>query len=243
MDFGDYLCGQPCRISATHTPGDAGVVSIEREVSLSGRSHSKGYLTVGAYVRSHYLPHHICALHASLTFDQVHDEVDGDSASLAETLALLSNLAQIPLKQSIAVTGAIDQRGFIQAVGGVNEKIEGFFKLCHLKGFNGKQGVILPYANRADLSLRQSVLDAVEAGQFSIWTVSHIDQALALMIDGEIGPVSLLDAQTHPPKTHPPRRETIKELQAYRFPKNTFKHQVQERLLMLSEIARRFKST
>ena len=244
MDFGDYCCGHPCRISATHTPGDAGVVSIEREVALSGRSHSKGTLTLGAYVRSHYLPHHVCALHANLTFDQVHDEVDGDSASLAETLVLLSNLADVPLLQSIAVTGAIDQQGGIQAVGGVNEKIEGFFRLCQIKGFTGNQGVIIPKANQFDLALRQEVLDAVEAGHFSIWAISHIDQALELMIEIEVGPKSLTKSLSSLSKANGYMfEESIRELQyELRFPPQTFKGQVQNRLLLLSEIAQRFHS-
>lgn len=181
LDFGDHVCGHPCRISATHSAGLRGIVSIEREVRLSGRSHDKGALNVAAYLRTHYLPEYICALNATLCFDQVHDEVDGDSASLAELLALLSSLSQTPLKQAIAVTGAVDQRGNVQAVGGVNEKVEGFFRLCQEHGFDGSHGVILPKSTLSELALKTEVIDAVKQGLFTIWAVDHVDQALAIL--------------------------------------------------------------
>jgi predicted ATP-dependent protease len=181
LDFGDHACGHPCRISATHAPGEFGVMSIEREVRLSGRSHDKGAMNVAAYLRAHYLPNLVSALHATLCFDQVHDEVDGDSASLAELLALISSLSQTPLKQSIAVTGAIDQRGNVQAIGGVNEKIEGFFRLCQHRGLNGDHGVIIPKSILNELSLKSTVLEAVKQGKFSLWAIDHVDQAITIL--------------------------------------------------------------
>lgn len=185
LDFGDHACGHPCRISATHTPGNYGLISIEREVRLSGRSHDKGAMNVAAYLRSHYLPNEVCALNATLCFDQVHDEVDGDSASVAELIALISSLSGTPLRQSLAVTGALDQRGHVQAVGGVNEKIEGFFRLCEQRGFNGEHGVIIPKSTVLELSLKGAVLEAVKRGDFTIWAVSSVDEVLALMISDE----------------------------------------------------------
>ena len=181
LDFGDHACGHPCRISATHSPGEYGIMSVEREVRLSGRSHDKGAMNVISYLRSHYLPEEVCALNATLCFDQVHDEVDGDSASLAELLVLLSSLSGYTLRQSVAVTGALDQRGHVQAVGGVNEKIEGFFRLCEQRGLNGEQGVVIPHTTLSELSLKATVLDAVERGDFTIWAVQNADEALAIV--------------------------------------------------------------
>ena len=181
LDFGDHVCGYPCRISATHTPGEYGVVSIERESGLSGSSHDKGALNVSAYLRSRFSPDEICALYATLNFDQVHEEVDGDSASLAELLALISSLSNMPINQSLAITGAIDQRGHVQAVGGINEKIEGFFKTCQERGLTGAQGVIIPRSTLGDLALKRAVLEAVEEGSFNVWAVQRVDEALALI--------------------------------------------------------------
>ena len=181
MDFGDHACGQPCKISASVSPGEAGVVSVEREVELSGRLHDKGALTLSAYLRARYLPDQICALHATLCFDQLHDEIEGDSASLAEAVALISELSEVPVAQHIAMTGALDIRGRVQAIGGINEKIEGFYRLCKLKGLSGDQGVIIPKTNTRDLALRQELIDAVEAGEFRLWAVEHIDEALAIL--------------------------------------------------------------
>ena len=223
LDFGDHSCGHPCRISATHAPGHGGVVSIEREVSLSGRIHDKGALTLSAYLRAHYLPDHICALHATLAFDQVHDEIDGDSASLAEAIAIISSLAHVDIDQSIAMTGAIDQRGRVQAVGGLNEKIEGFYRLCKQAGLTGAQGVMIPTSNRLDLSLRSEVLQAVDQGQFSIWAIGSIDEALEIVCQQSAG-VRNQDLQGGD------------EL----FPQGSINQRVRQRLLNLSEIARQF---
>jgi predicted ATP-dependent protease len=170
-------------------------MSIEREVCLFGRSHDKGAMNVAAYLRASYLPNYVCALHATLCFDQVHDEVDGDSASLAELLVLLSSLSQQPLHQTIAVTGAVDQRGNVQAVGGINEKIEGFFRVCKQKGFNGQHGVIIPKSTMSELALKSEVLEAVKAGLFRIWAISHVDEALLLMTQDQQQLTQLLEEQ------------------------------------------------
>ncbi len=180
LDFGDYSCGQPCRITATVTPGSHGIISIEREVKLSGKIHDKAAMMIAAYLRSYYMPDQIIALHATLAFEQLHDEIEGDSASIAETIALISNLSKFEVDQGIAVTGAIDQKGRVQAVGGTNEKIEGFFRLCQLKGFTGTQGVIIPATNVDDLALSRKVLEAIDQKQFFVWGVHHINEVIEL---------------------------------------------------------------
>lgn len=187
LDFGDHACGHPCRISASVSPGEAGVVSVEREVELSGRLHDKGALTLSAYLRARYLPDAVCALHATLIFDQLHDEVEGDSASLAEAVALISALSGAYVDQGVAMTGALDSRGRVQAIGGVNEKVEGFFRLCKLKGLTGAQGVVIPRANVRDLALRQEVIEAVAGGRFWLWPVSTVDEALEVLCDRAAG--------------------------------------------------------
>ncbi len=187
LDFGDHACGHPCRISASVSPGEAGVVSVEREVELSGRLHDKGALTLSAYLRARYLPDAMCALHATLIFYQLHDEVEGDSASLAEAVALISALSGAYVDQGVAMTGALDSRGRVQAIGGVNEKVEGFFRLCKLKGLTGEQGVVIPRANVRDLALRQEVIEAVAEGRFRLWPVSTVDEALEVLCDRAAG--------------------------------------------------------
>ena len=180
LDLGDSVVGQPCRISATVAPGHEGVVSVEREVRLSGRLHDKGTLLLTAYLRARYLPDDVLSMSATVAFEQLHDEVDGDSAALAETVALMSALSQVPVDQGIAMTGAVDQMGNVQAVGGLSQKLESFFDLCAERGLTGEQGVIVPAANHADLVLAERVVDAVRSGQFKVWKARHIDEVLAL---------------------------------------------------------------
>ena len=192
LDFGDHCFGQPCRVSATCCVGDAGVTSVEREVALSGQIHDKGALLLSAYVQSRYLPDATCSFSATLSFDQLHDEIEGDSASLAELLALLSAIGESPLYQTIAVTGAVDQRGKVCAIGGVNEKIEGFFRLCEERGLLKAdvavpRGAIIPKSNVEDLMLDHSLIAAVEANRFQIWPVSTVDEALAIIASGQSG--------------------------------------------------------
>ncbi len=187
LDLADSVVGQPCRISATVAPGGDGVISVEREVRLSGRLHDKGTLILTAFLRAHYLADSVLSLSATIAFEQLHDEVDGDSASLAETIALLSALANVPIDQGIAMTGAVDQQGRIHAVGGLNEKIEGFFDVCAERGLDGKQGVIVPATNHGDIVIAERVADAVRRGRFHVWAADRIDQAIEQVTGLEAG--------------------------------------------------------
>jgi ATP-dependent Lon protease len=179
LDLGDHAFGQPCRMSATCAPGHEGLVSVERDVGLAGRIHNKATLILAGYLRTHYLPDELMALTATIAFEQLHDEVDGDSASVAEGVALVSALARIPVNQGVAMTGAMDQRGRVMPVGGVTEKVEGFFHLCVEQGLTGAQGVIIPEDNAADLVLSADVVRAVESGDFHVWTAGHLDGVIA----------------------------------------------------------------
>lgn len=181
LQLGEVAFGRPQRISATVTLGSGEVIDIEREVKLGGPLHSKGVLILTGFLRSHYVTDRPLSLSASLVFEQSYGGVDGDSASAAELCALASTLAEVPLKQSLAITGSVDQHGNVQAIGGVNEKIEGFFDICRKRGLNGEQGVLIPAANVKHLMLRGDVVEAVEAGRFAVYPVSHVDQALSLL--------------------------------------------------------------
>lgn len=181
LSLGDYAFGHPARITATAGPGQRGVVSIEREVELSGPIHGKGVLILSGYLLQKYGAAAPLGLSASLVFEQSYGEVEGDSASLAELYALLSALAGLPLRQDLAVTGSVNQHGQVQPVGGVTEKVEGFFDACLKKGLTGAQGVILPAANRDHLMLRDDVVAAVRAGQFQVWAVETVDEGLELL--------------------------------------------------------------
>ncbi|MGR5061709.1 Lon protease family protein [Photobacterium sp. DNB22_13_2] len=183
----DCLFGRPSRITAAVHLGQSSVINIEREVDLSGPSHSKGVMILTAFLREKYEQQQPLAFSATLTFEQSYGIVDGDSASAAELCALLSAIAQIPLKQSIAVTGAIDQHGNIEAIGGVNEKIEGFFDICNADGLTGEQGVIIPKTNTVHLMVNQQVRQSMAKGQFHIWAVDHIHQIMALLTDQQMG--------------------------------------------------------
>ena len=177
----DLMFGQPSRITATVRSGERSVVDIEREVELGGPIHSKGVLILSAYIGSQYVPNKPLVLSASLVFEQSYNLVEGDSASSAELYALLSALAGVPLKQSLAITGSVNQQGDIQPIGGVNEKIEGFFDVCQQQGLNGQQGVIIPSANIQHLMLRQDVRNAVADGQFSIHAIDTVNDGLELL--------------------------------------------------------------
>jgi lon-related putative ATP-dependent protease len=181
LQLGEVAFGRPQRISATVTLGSGEVIDIEREVKLGGPLHSKGVLILSGFLASHYVTDRPLSLSASLVFEQSYGGVDGDSASAAELCALVSALAGIPLKQSLAITGSIDQHGNVQAIGGVNEKIEGFFDICEKRGLSGEQGVLIPTANVKHLMLRRDVVEAVEAGRFQVYPVEHVDQALSLL--------------------------------------------------------------
>lgn len=180
-DSGMFAFGLPVRITARVRMGSGKVIDIEREVKLGGPIHSKGVLILSAYLATHYAGDVPLSLWASLVFEQTYGGVEGDSASAAELCALLSALAGIPLSQSLAITGSVNQMGEVQPVGGINEKIEGFFDACKAAGLSGQQGVIIPRRNMRNLMLRADVIEAVAAGQFRVYAVSHIDEAMELL--------------------------------------------------------------
>ncbi len=181
IQLGDYAFGTPTRISATARLGSGELVDIEREVEQGGPIHSKGVLILSAYLAERYAKHQPLSLSASLVFEQSYGFVEGDSASMAELCALLSSIGDIPIRQSLAITGSVNQHGEMQAIGGVSQKIEGFFDICHKRGLSGEQGVIIPQANVKDLMLKQEVVNAAAAGKFHIYAVSHADQAMELL--------------------------------------------------------------
>ncbi|WDY57334.1 Lon protease family protein [Pseudomonas sp. PSKL.D1] len=187
LEVGDSAFGMPARISATVYPGGSGIVDIEREVNLGQPIHSKGVMILTGYLGSRYAQEFPLAISASIALEQSYGYVDGDSASLGEACTLISALSRTPLKQCFAITGSINQFGEVQAVGGVNEKIEGFFRLCEARGLTGEQGVIIPRANVATLMLDERVLQAVENGQFHVYAVSQADEALSLLVGEEAG--------------------------------------------------------
>jgi lon-related putative ATP-dependent protease len=187
LGLGDFAFGHPARITATAGPGRRGVLSIEREVELSGPIHGKGVLILSGFLTHQYGQAGPLNLAASLVFEQSYGMVEGDSASLAELCALLSAISAIPLRQDVAVTGSVNQHGQVQAVGGVAEKIEGFFDVCRERGLTGAQGVLIPASNRPHLMLRDDVVEAVRAGQFHVWAAEHVAEALALLTDCPAG--------------------------------------------------------
>jgi predicted ATP-dependent protease len=181
LQMGGHAFGRPTRITATVRLGRGQVLDIEREVKLGGPLHSKGVLILSGFLGAHYVGEHPLSLAASLVFEQSYGGVDGDSASSAELYALLSAIAQVPIKQSLAVTGSVDQHGNVQVIGGVNEKIEGFFDLCAQRGLTGAEGVLIPAPNVKNLMLHPRVVEAVEKKQFNIYPVETIDQGIELL--------------------------------------------------------------
>lgn len=184
IDTGTFSFGKPCRITATTGAGtrsSSGLMNIERESELSGPLHDKGVLILGGYLLERFGHDGAICLQAAVCFEQTYGGVDGDSASSAELCALLSSLSGVPLDQGIGITGAINQKGEIQAVAGINEKIEGFFRLCRARGLTGKQGALLPLANIEDLMLDEAVVEAVVAGKFSVWAIATVPQALRIL--------------------------------------------------------------
>ncbi len=179
--LGDHAFGRPSRITAAYSLGKEGVVAIDRESQLSGNVHTKGVMILAGFLKSRFAQDKPLTLSATLTFEQSYGLVEGDSASAAELLALLSALADVPLKQNIAITGSVSQRGEVQPIGGVNWKIEGFYKVCQARGLNGSHGVIIPKANVKDLMLKKEVVEAVREGKFHVWAVGQIDEALELL--------------------------------------------------------------
>ncbi|GAA0822436.1 AAA family ATPase [Colwellia sp. D2M02] len=190
LEIGDSIFGTPARITATVYAGSEGVTDIEREVDLGKSIHSKGVLLLTGYLGHKYGQSFPVSISANIAIEQSYGHIDGDSASLAELCALISSITLLPIDQSLAITGSINQHGEVQSIGGVNEKIEGFFQLCLDKGLTGKQGVIIPKTNVINLMLSNEVIDAVDKGLFAIYAVETIDQALALLLNTEAGTIS-----------------------------------------------------
>ena len=180
-DMGEYAFGKPSRITAKTSMGRTGVINIEREAKLSGRTHDKGVLILEGYFRGKYAQKKPLTMSASIAFEQSYGGVDGDSASSTEIYAILSSLSELPLRQDIAVTGSVNQKGEIQPIGGVNHKIEGFFDVCRARGLTGGQGVMIPQLNVPELILRKDVVKAVAEGKFHIWPVKTIDEGIELL--------------------------------------------------------------
>jgi predicted ATP-dependent protease len=218
ITLGDFTFAQPTRITATSRFGEGQLVNIEREVKLSGAIHSKGVLILSSFLAARYARNQPLALSASLVFEQSYGMVEGDSASMAELCALLSNLANAPIKQSLAVTGSVNQLGQAQAIGAVNEKIEGFFDICAARGLTGEQGVLIPAANVKHLMLRDEVVVAAMAGQFAVYAVENVDQAIAIL-------------------TGLPAGETAANGE---FPEGSINHKVAARLNELAQISKSF---
>jgi len=187
FDLGDYTFGRPSRLTSEVSMGRSGIINIERESNLSGSTHDKGMLILAGYLRGKYAQQRPLTLSASIAFEQSYGGVDGDSASAAELFALISAIARLPLRQDLAVTGSINQKGEIQPIGGINEKIEGFFDTCKARGLTGTQGVIFPGTNAPELMLRKDVVAAVRAGKFHLHAVRSVDQGLEILTGVKAG--------------------------------------------------------
>lgn len=218
LSIGDHAFGQPIRITATTGMGHGEIVHVDRETDMSGRIHTKGFLIASAFLAERYGQERPLSIRASVAVEQSYEAIEGDSASLAEVCALLSSLADVPVRQGIAVTGSMDQHGAAQPVGGLNEKIEGFFRACRVLGLTGDQGVILPESNVRNCMLDEDVLDAVRSGTFHVWAVRDVDEALELLTG-----------------IQPGRRGDDG-----RYPEGTLHRRVDDRLALLAEQARRF---
>lgn len=187
LDLGDYTFGRPSRITAVTFSGKGGIVNLERQVKMSGNIHSKGVLILSGYLGSKYAQDKPLALSASVCFEQLYEEVEGDSASSTELYCLLSSLSGLPLRQDIAVTGSVDQQGRVQPVGAINEKIEGFYEVCRVKGLTGTQGVIIPKENVKHLMLKDELIEAAAQGKFHIFSVETIDEGIEILTGVESG--------------------------------------------------------
>ncbi len=218
ISLGNFAFGHPSRITARVRVGHGKVIDIEREAELGGRIHSKGVLILASYLGAHYVPDHPLSLSASLVFEQTYGGVEGDSASLAELLALVSAIADVPLRQDLAVTGSVNQHGRVQAVGGVTEKVEGFFDICRMRGLTGTQGAILPSANVDHLVLRQELLDAIADGDFHLYAIDTVDHGIELLTGMPAG-------------SRGPRGQ---------YPDGSVNGLVEERLARLAEVRRTF---
>ncbi|MBI5493103.1 MAG: AAA family ATPase [Deltaproteobacteria bacterium] len=187
LDPGDYAFGKPSRITARTFMGDAGVVNIEREVKLSGRIHNKALMILTNFLGERFAQNFPLTLSASITFEQLYEEIEGDSATCTEVYALLSSLSGLPIDQGFAVTGSMNQRGEVQPIGGVNEKIEGFFEVCKAKGLTGRQGVIIPRRNVRHLMLKKEVIEAVKEGRFNVYPIDTVDEGMEILSGTPVG--------------------------------------------------------
>ncbi len=190
LSLGDYSFGKPSRITAKTYVGKSGVVNIERETKMSGKIHEKAIMIISSYLGSKYATKKPITLSASITFEQLYEMIEGDSATCAELYALLSSLSAVPLRQGFAVTGSMDQNGDVQPIGGVNEKLEGFFALCKLRGLDGSHGAIIPRRNMKNLMLKQEMVDAVRDGKFSVYAIDRMEEGLEILTGkkaGELG--------------------------------------------------------
>ena len=219
LDIGDYAFGKPSRITAKTYMGRAGVVNLERETKMSGKIHEKAILIITSYLGGKYAVNKQISLSASITFEQLYEMVEGDSATCAELYALLSSISGVPLKQSFAVTGSMDQNGDVQPIGGVNQKIEGFFHLCKMRGLDGSQGVIIPKRNTRNLVLSDDVIEAVEKGLFNVYTIDRMEEGLEIL--------------TGMPAGEPGTDGT--------YPEGTLNHLVEKRLTEISEVMEKKK--
>jgi predicted ATP-dependent protease len=187
LDPGDYAFGKPSRITARTYMGDAGIVNIEREVKMSGKIHNKALMILTGFLGERFAQKIPLTFSATVCFEQLYDEIEGDSATCTEVYALLSSLSGVPINQGIAVTGSMNQMGEVQPIGGVNEKIEGFFGVCKAKGFKGVEGVIIPRRNVKNLMLKREVVDAVREGKFSIYPIDFVDEGLEILTNMPVG--------------------------------------------------------
>lgn len=216
ISLGDFAFGQPSRITATTRIGSGKIVDIERETELGGAIHTKGVMILSSFLAARYARTQPLSLAASLVFEQSYGQVDGDSASLAELCAILSSLAELPIRQSFAVTGSVNQHGRVQPIGGVNEKIESFFDICKGSGLNGRQGVIIPASNVKHLMLRRDVVEAAAEGRFHVYAVGTVDHALELLMGRPAG----------------------ERAESGRFPEETVNGRIERRLAEWAEIVR-----
>ena len=187
LDVEGARFGKPARITVQTALGSGGIVSLEREADLSGRTFNKAVLILDGLFRSLFGQEQPISVHATLSFEQSYGEVDGDSASVAEVCALFSSLAEVPLRQDLAMTGSVDQLGNVQPIGGVNEKIAGFYDVCRERGLTGTQGVLVPRGNVADLMLSAEVVESCRAEQFHVYAIERIEEALELLTGTPVG--------------------------------------------------------
>jgi len=215
---GDHMFGKPSRITAVVSVGREGAISIDRESKMSGNTHTKGLIILSSILKDRFAHNKPISISASLCFEQSYGMVDGDSASSTELYALLSAISGVPIYQGIAVTGSVSQKGEVQPIGGVNQKIEGFFGICKHKGLNGKQGVMIPSKNVKNLMLKAEVVDAVREGKFHIWPVNTIEEGIQILTGLEAG--------------------TLQADGTY--PEGTIFRKVDDRLIEISDIVRKY---